>query len=80
MQNNYREQNYNLCFKVLLDFVKYYVYDYYLESTKNDVISFYRSRFSQESLRIYEEVILSSESASSIKKKKIHFISKQQPA
>lgn len=42
---------------MLLDFVKYYVYDYYLESTKNDVISFYRSRFSQESLRIYEELV-----------------------
>jgi hypothetical protein len=44
--------NYGLAHRLLLDFLKTYVYDFYLDSVKNPIISNYNEEFSQESIHI----------------------------
>ena len=52
MQRAYTESNYGLAHRLILDFFKTYVYDFYLDSCKSHIISNFNDEFSQECIHI----------------------------
>ena len=53
VQRAYQELNYSKVHRLSLDFLKTYIFDFYLDATKNLVISQYRDPLAQECLYIY---------------------------